>query len=93
MLSYSPYSLLPSLPWYSKLSSSPFELVSISLYHISCHSSLSSQSGSGSGGNVSGQYNGVVSISTPLYWPETFEPYSEPPEDYYMDSVKWDCGE
>ena len=31
--------------------------------------------------------------TTPLYWPETFEPYPEPPEDYYMDSVKWDCGE
>ena len=44
-----------------------FELVSNSLYHISCHSSLSSQSGSGSGGNVSGQYNGVVSISISLF--------------------------
>ena len=27
------------------------------------------------------------------YWPETFEPYPEPPEDYYMDSVNMDCGE
>ena len=31
--------------------------------------------------------------TTPLYWPETFEPYPEPPEDYYMDSVNMDCGE
>ena len=31
--------------------------------------------------------------TTPLYWPETFEPYPEPPEDYYMDSVEMDCGE
>ena len=31
--------------------------------------------------------------TTPLYWPETFEPYPKPPEDYYMDSVNMDCGE
>ena len=31
--------------------------------------------------------------TTPLYWPETFEPYPEPPEDYYMDSINWNCGE
>ena len=31
--------------------------------------------------------------TTPLYWPESFEPYPEPPEDYYMDSVNMDCGE
>ena len=30
--------------------------------------------------------------TTPLYWPETFEPYPEPPEDYYMDNVEMDCG-
>ena len=36
---------------------------------------------------------GIEIDTTPLYWPETFEPYPEPPEDYYMDSVKWDCGE
>ena len=23
--------------------------------------------------------------TTPLYWPETFEPYPEPPEDYYEE--------
>jgi len=34
-----------------------------------------------------------IEPGTPPYWPETFEPYPEPPEDYYMDSVKWDCGE
>ena len=37
--------------------------------------------------------NDIEIDTTPLYWPETFEPYPEPPEDYYMDSVKWDCGE
>ena len=37
--------------------------------------------------------NNIEIDTTPLYWPETFEPYPEPPEDYYMDSVKWDCGE
>ena len=26
--------------------------------------------------------------TTPLYWPETFEPYPEPPEDYY-DCEEW----
>ena len=31
--------------------------------------------------------------TTPLYWPETFAPDPEPPEDYYMDSVNMDCGE
>ena len=37
---------------------------------------------------------GIEVDTTPLYWPETFEPYPEDPsEDYYMDSVKWDCGE
>ena len=37
--------------------------------------------------------NGIEIDTTPLYWPETFEPYPEPPEDYYMDSVNMDCGE
>ena len=37
--------------------------------------------------------NGIEIDTTPLYWPETFEPYPEPPEDYYMDSVEMDCGE
>ena len=36
---------------------------------------------------------GIEIDTTPLYWPETFEPYPEPPEDYYMDSVNMDCGE
>ena len=36
---------------------------------------------------------GIEIDTTPLYWPETFEPYPEPPEDYYMDSVEMDCGE
>ena len=36
---------------------------------------------------------GVEIDTTPLYWPETFEPYPEPPEDYYMDSINWNCGE
>ena len=33
--------------------------------------------------------------TTPMHWPETFEPYPEPPEtdSYYMDSVNMDCGE
>ena len=31
--------------------------------------------------------NDIEIDTTPLYWPETFEPYPEPPEDYY------DCGE
>ena len=35
---------------------------------------------------------GIEIDTTPLYWPETFEPYPEPPEDYYMDSVNMDCG-
>ena len=39
-------------------------------------------------------FNNDIEIdTTPLYWPETFEPYPEPPEDYYMDSVNMDCGE
>tara|TARA_R110002020_G_scaffold17760_13_gene62007 strand:+ start:1488 stop:1691 length:204 start_codon:yes stop_codon:yes gene_type:complete len=37
--------------------------------------------------------NDIEIDTTPLYWPETFEPYPEPPEDYYMDSVNMDCGE
>ena len=37
--------------------------------------------------------NNIEIDTTPLYWPETFEPYPEPPEDYYMDSVNMDCGE
>ena len=37
--------------------------------------------------------NGIEIDTTPLYWPETFEPYTEPPEDYYMDSVNMDCGD
>ena len=37
--------------------------------------------------------NNIEIDTTPLYWPETFEPYPELPEDYYMDSVKMDCGE
>ena len=37
--------------------------------------------------------NGIEIDTTPLYWPETFEPYPEPPEDYYMDSVNMDCGD
>ena len=37
--------------------------------------------------------NNIEIDTTPLYWPETFEPYPEPPEDYYMDSVEMDCGE
>ena len=36
--------------------------------------------------------NNIEIDTTPLYWPETFEPYPEPPEDYYMDSVEMDCG-
>ena len=36
---------------------------------------------------------GVEIDTTTLYWPETFEPYPEPPEDYYMDSINWNCGE
>ena len=37
--------------------------------------------------------NGIEIDTTPLYWPESFEPYPEPPEDYYMDSVNMDCGD
>ena len=37
--------------------------------------------------------NGIEIDTTPLYWTETFEPYPEPPEDYYMDSVNMDCGD
>ena len=37
--------------------------------------------------------NDIEIDTTPIYWPETFEPYPEPPEDYYMDSVNMDCGE
>ena len=37
--------------------------------------------------------NGIEIDTTPMYWPETFEPYPEPPEDYYMDSVNMDCGD
>ena len=37
--------------------------------------------------------NGIEIDTTPMYWPETFEPYPEPPEDYYMDSVDMDCGD
>ena len=37
--------------------------------------------------------NAIEIDTTPLYWPETFEPYPEPPEDYYMDSVNMDCGD
>jgi len=37
--------------------------------------------------------NDIEIDTTPMYWPETFEPYPEPPEDYYMDSVNMDCGE
>ena len=36
--------------------------------------------------------NDIEIDTTPLYWPETFEPYPEPPEDYYMDNVEMDCG-
>ena len=36
--------------------------------------------------------NDIEIDTTPLYWPETFEPYPEPPEDYYMDVVEMDCG-
>ena len=36
---------------------------------------------------------GIEIDTTPLYWPETFEPYPEPPEDYYMDSINIDCGD
>ena len=36
---------------------------------------------------------GIEIDTTPLYWPETFEPYPEPPEDYYMDSINMDCGD
>ena len=36
--------------------------------------------------------NGIEIDTTPLYWPEPFEPYPEPPEDYYMDNVEMDCG-
>ena len=28
---------------------------------------------------------GIEIDTTPLYWPETFEPYPEPPEDYYEE--------
>ena len=31
---------------------------------------------------------GIEVDTTPLYWPETFEPYPEPPEDYY-DCEEW----
>ena len=31
---------------------------------------------------------GIEIDTTPLYWPETFEPYPEPPEDYY-DCEEW----
>ena len=38
-------------------------------------------------------FNNDIEIdTTPLYWPETFEPYPEPPEDYYRD-IEMDCGE
>ena len=37
--------------------------------------------------------NDIEIDTTPLYWPETFEPYPKPPEDHYMDSVNMDCGE
>ena len=37
--------------------------------------------------------NDIEIDTTPLYWPETFPPDPEPPEDYYMDSVQMDCGE
>ena len=36
--------------------------------------------------------NDIEIDTTPLYWPETFEPYPEPPEDYYRD-IEMDCGE
>ena len=36
--------------------------------------------------------NDIEIDTTPLYWPETFEPYPEPAEDYYMDNVEMDCG-
>jgi len=29
--------------------------------------------------------NDIEIDTTPLYWPETFEPYPEPPEDYYEE--------
>ena len=32
--------------------------------------------------------NDIEIDTTPLYWPETFEPYPEPPEDYY-DCEEW----
>ena len=32
--------------------------------------------------------NNIEIDTTPLYWPETFEPYPEPPEDYY-DCEEW----
>ena len=31
---------------------------------------------------------GIEIDTTPLYWPETFEPYPESPEDYY-DCEEW----
>ena len=31
---------------------------------------------------------GIEIDTTPLHWPETFEPYPEPPEDYY-DCEEW----
>ena len=36
--------------------------------------------------------NNGIEPGTDPYWPETFEPYPEPPEDYYMDVVEMDCG-
>ena len=36
--------------------------------------------------------NNDIEPGTDPYWPETFEPYPEPPEDYYMDNVEMDCG-
>ena len=36
--------------------------------------------------------NDIEIDTTPLYWPETFEPYPEPPEDYY-DCEEWHCKE
>ena len=37
--------------------------------------------------------NDIEIDTTPIYWPETFEPYPEPPNDYYLDDIEMDCGE
>ena len=33
--------------------------------------------------------NDIEIDTTPIYWPETFEPYPEPPEDYYEDDMDY----